>query len=565
MKHILPLTLLLIAPAASAANPLEFYQQPYDVEMAPDMDGVNKILVSEKSSSSSYTSKTDYGFDGDLRPISIASFELRDAEWVPIETQTTEWDAEGRCVKRETPFSKYEWEFDTWGRLTKYVSRTFGTTPQSSDIVMLMESLREYGYTDEGIQNVSVTLSSRLADPVNNGWRISGTRYEREYMREGGKPVTDKNGKPIQTSFRQFSYDQVTKEWTLSSSQTNEYSTEGDLDVATYVSYHVNPATGELEPTLKVISKTGSFADGLFQIETSSQAYTILADGTEQLSNETLQEFAENVDGAPYAIKQNYTYYSYNGEVREIRESSRSTSLYDEAVVDGARVARSLGVTREMWDAATDTWRLYSKTMTEYDSEGRTVKMQNLSYQGDVLYMGSGLDREYDSLGRAVKVSVYEVLPPGGGELTLSRRLEYSFYGETNAPIKCDDYQYVIYDGGDSELKLSTVTSWDYDYAISSEVVGSMSSTIPHKQSGSFLCLSKTETNATDGYPINTTTYTYADRSDLSGVEGVAAEAVAEGAAEYYDLRGVRVAAPNLAPGLYIRRQGTSATKVLIR
>ena len=32
---------------------------------------------------------------------------------------------------------------------------------------------------------------------------------------------------------------------------------------------------------------------------------------------------------------------------------------------------------------------------------------------------------------------------------------------------------------------------------------------------------------------------------------------------EYYNLQGVRVANP--APGLYIRRQGNTATKVLVR
>lgn len=39
----------------------------------------------------------------------------------------------------------------------------------------------------------------------------------------------------------------------------------------------------------------------------------------------------------------------------------------------------------------------------------------------------------------------------------------------------------------------------------------------------------------------------------------------AEGEAEYFDIRGVKVNIDNAAPGLYIRRQGTTATKVIVK
>ena len=50
--------------------------------------------------------------------------------------------------------------------------------------------------------------------------------------------------------------------------------------------------------------------------------------------------------------------------------------------------------------------------------------------------------------------------------------------------------------------------------------------------------------------------------SGLAGVEDVAVEAV-EGEVEYFNLQGVRVAEP--AAGLYIRRQGNTVTKVLVK
>lgn len=52
-----------------------------------------------------------------------------------------------------------------------------------------------------------------------------------------------------------------------------------------------------------------------------------------------------------------------------------------------------------------------------------------------------------------------------------------------------------------------------------------------------------------------------------SGVEDIIVnnEAVTEGAVEYYNLQGVRVAADNLTPGIYIQRTGNTAKKVIIR
>lgn len=49
----------------------------------------------------------------------------------------------------------------------------------------------------------------------------------------------------------------------------------------------------------------------------------------------------------------------------------------------------------------------------------------------------------------------------------------------------------------------------------------------------------------------------------VTGIEEVAAEA--EGEAEYFDLRGMRVSADSLTPGLYICRKGGNASKTVIR
>lgn len=48
------------------------------------------------------------------------------------------------------------------------------------------------------------------------------------------------------------------------------------------------------------------------------------------------------------------------------------------------------------------------------------------------------------------------------------------------------------------------------------------------------------------------------------GVDDVAVD-TNDSAIEYYNLQGVRVDADNLTPGVYVRRQGNKAVKVIIK
>lgn len=61
------------------------------------------------------------------------------------------------------------------------------------------------------------------------------------------------------------------------------------------------------------------------------------------------------------------------------------------------------------------------------------------------------------------------------------------------------------------------------------------------------------------GIPINVT---FVGKRDTSGISAVAAY---NAPVEYYNLNGVRIDADSAAPGLYIKRQGNKATKVIIR
>ena len=57
--------------------------------------------------------------------------------------------------------------------------------------------------------------------------------------------------------------------------------------------------------------------------------------------------------------------------------------------------------------------------------------------------------------------------------------------------------------------------------------------------------------------------YTSGKSFDTNNIVDVIADEDAP--VEYYNLSGIRVRSENLAPGLYIRRQGNTASKVLIR
>lgn len=61
--------------------------------------------------------------------------------------------------------------------------------------------------------------------------------------------------------------------------------------------------------------------------------------------------------------------------------------------------------------------------------------------------------------------------------------------------------------------------------------------------------------------PINVT---FNGKQDLSAIGGIEADNT-DAKVEYYNLQGIRVAADNLTPGIYVRRQGTEVSKILIR
>ena len=64
-----------------------------------------------------------------------------------------------------------------------------------------------------------------------------------------------------------------------------------------------------------------------------------------------------------------------------------------------------------------------------------------------------------------------------------------------------------------------------------------------------------------EGIPI---AVTFNGNQGTSAIEGIEADTT-DAPAEYYNLQGIRVAADQLVPGIYIERQGNTTRKILVK
>ena len=107
--------------------------------------------------------------------------------------------------------------------------------------------------------------------------------------------------------------------------------------------------------------------------------------------------------------------------------------------------------------------------------------------------------------------------------------------------------------------------SVDFDWAGWMENQKTLSCTLPENQETAtiFVYSQNIDSSWNETFIQHVYHYNVGSNGNVSGVEDVDADNDAE--AEYYNLQGVRVAADDLVPGIYIRRLGTTVTKVAIR
>lgn len=562
MKHILPLTLLLIAPAASAANPLEYYSAPNSSVMAPNMDGATKIMTAQETVSGDGTpvTKRAIQYDGDLLPVGISNFGSAAGAWVASGGIAYEWDDAGRCLKRvETddsgrPKYEYKYAYDQWGRMTKFAYNRYFYDEYSGARQEVDATV--FSYDEEGrlLSRVKTTsMTDEGEDVFNDKYRtVITSTYE-----------AGADGVKRKVRGENLTYVLLDGNEQLASGIREEYaySNNGDDRVVINISSNYYTEDGKWYPMRRHENTYRWYVNGFIDLPVKMESYTYVSETESLLSESTVATLEENVNGHPVKIQRVTTYYDHDNGNMTVTSMEKEEAYYDLPEFNGYKMQRLREMNLWSRQSESEEWQRIQYRIAEYDAMNNQTLYETTAYRDGKLLSGSRNEYVYDDLGRRLSKSDYRVNDLNK-VMELTRVTEYTYYAATDAMLSVKTS---LVNNGVPEL--NSTTEYEYDYAVPSENVCDWCDRFGIsgvRASGSFLILSEKTTSVVPaGETI--TRYTYADRSDLSGVEGVAAEAVAEGAAEYYDLRGVRVAAPNLAPGLYIRRQGASATKVLIR
>ncbi len=547
---------MLVFASALASDPLEYYVNSLPITVGPQLEGIESFLVSQEQFTSEGDKlvageKKSFEYNADLLPKCVNKQIWSDGRWeTAVEASRYEWDRIGNCSISVSPESETMADFDEYGRLVNFMKKNFEN--RDGERILVERYEWEYVYNERGNKTISISKRFRNLDKPQEEWTVSGSRRDVTYVDVPGY------GEDIAAEMW-YELGPSGKEWIESELYEYSYTLSGDDILCRGSISYYDRSHGVWVKSQSSDSSGRYVADGLYYILNYQNDYIASDNGVETLNGRVEQTIAENVDGYPYQIVQVTKAYGSNADgTLYILNEMKSSHYFDITVNDGKRELRKRKIVYEKWDNAIGDFWTWKEDVFDYDASGKPLVESEVEYYNAVgLVYPSSYKKEYtyDRLGRLVEMN-YLKGSSYTGVLETCERTEYKYYEDTQAPLSAK-----IYNVERPDTPYAT-TVWEYDYSVPSPKVCVWGGTAPADQV--FLCTSKTET--TDyGRDKVVTRYTYADRSDLSGVEGVAAEAVAEGAAEYYDLRGVRVAAPNLAPGLYIRRQGTSATKVLIR
>ena len=169
----------------------------------------------------------------------------------------------------------------------------------------------------------------------------------------------------------------------------------------------------------------------------------------------------------------------------------------------------------------------------------------------------------YDDLGRQTSSANYGAM--GDEEYREEMRTATEYLDDTRAVASFKRWSYSSYEGG---LALQEEHTYEYDPSVAADEVVALPPQIPGD--GTLFMVVK-HTGRYAGLPEQVDEYTYADRSEMVGVENVAAdsdEADSSLPAEIFTLGGVKVGEfaslrdAGLPSGLYIERRGSSARKI---
>lgn len=516
MRKVLLQIAAVAIPIMVLGGPLDFYVSPINMPVAPDTEGVTKFLVgmAESATSVEYV----YTYDSELRPQYLYMLEQNGSKVDSIKVNAYTWYDNGLCASEESfenprngyPFIR-TYKYDQYSRLTERVYKTI------TGIETNLYEYDEYGNTTKHVY---------IRDQTSLGGNIGGNREDRTYS----SPETGELSLAV-------SYDLNGEEWVPAAKHAYQTTKEGNITTQKTESY--NPGSTADEWTLSSYSVSVCQVIGDQKFTLSQTRYSTDANGQTKESVTCTGEISGYTsEYSPFTYTYTRTYgttkdvYKYNWYINDEKEH---------LLLCESRISehKQRGFKE-------------SEEITEYYPNGVIKKNTNITYSTYGVDINSMSVTEFNELGLAICRERYS-----DSDILTSRTVNE--YYENSRAITSSTYYSIV----DNQLVETSKQTCTYDYTVPSEKV--IPFTILNKFEVSYMLLEESYEYFQNPDLNNTITYKYADISDLSGVEDIVADTPESSIPEqYFDLWGRKIASPT-SPGVYIRRQGSTTTKVIRR
>lgn len=555
MKKSLLLVAVLAAAASSAsAGPLDNYQPSVIPPQVP-FETARKWLTGMRTEFDGTVTTRTYTFNESGYPTGYRQLvAVPGGEPSQSEADVCVWDAQGRCVRWVNAGNQQqEYGYDGYGRLVSYKETTYDPSGGNKEVSDLRTV--EYAYDDTG----NMTLTAMKSERFLPNYSVYGSKWV-----ESSETAAD--GAVVTTTVT-YRWDTEAADWMLAGKTESKSTYEGATRTITSYSYGWDAATASWRPSLKGFSRYKSdLIPGVEMPLVVESTITILdADGKELYLYSSVTGTMTPKDGEyEYECHESSSGLDSGGSRIEIFSLSRTT-LYETYTADDGSTCvfvKFNGSVQKNRDDSSGEMVVTSRT-TENACRYGTLNRETI-----YSFIGSMPNRQrdeyaYDDLGRQTSSANYSAM--GDEEYREEMRTATEYLDDTRAVASFKRWRYSSYEGG---LALQEEHTYEYDPSVAADEVVALPSQIPGD--GTLFMVVK-HTGRYAGLPEQVDTDTYADRSEMVGVENVAAdsdEADSSLPAEIFTLGGVKVgefASPRdagLPSGLYIERRGTSARKI---
>ncbi len=558
-RHILLITLLAAAAAASA-GPLDNYRPTETPPQAPG-ETAKKWLAGRRTTFNNTLTTRNYTFNETGCPVGYRQMISNNGT---LQSQTEEqvltWDTLGRCTSRSYDTTQLqEYGYDEYGRVTSYKLTTYQSTDGSKEISNVRTA--EYAYDETG----NTTLNASKVERFLPRYSVYGSKWERT-------TETSADGVPVTTTVN-YSWDAETGGWVPTDKSTSTTATDGDVRTGTMYGYRWNAATSAWVSAGKTVTRyqSGLIPGVDMTLMVGSTTYELDAEGAEVAvtQSHTVTFTPNTLKNGEYEYSVHFSVFSLDAEGKRVESYSEDTVNNYETYTDDEGTPRVfmnfISLVRKNRDNESGQMFVTYKSVENFCRYG-TLNRETISYQGGDISFKARFESVYDELGRQTESHSYNAM--GEEEYIEGNRTLTAYLDDTRAVASRKVWRRYTTSAGDGDLELSEDVAYEYDTSVAGDEVVALPGQIA--ASDNVFMLTKS-VSSYQGSPREVVEYTYFDRSEMVGVENVAAdreEGDASLPAEIYTLGGVKVgefASPRdagLPSGLYIERRGSSARKV---